>query len=67
MIIYSNENIIIYSKIKMIKLLSIILATSFLSSLKLTSAIFLGKENGNATKPNAIAQVEKNHRVKISM
>ncbi len=51
----------------MIKLLSIILATSFLSSLKLTSAIFLGKENGNATKPNAIAQVEKNHRVKISM
>jgi hypothetical protein len=51
----------------MIKLLSIILATSFLSSLKLSSAIFLSKENGNATKPNAIAQVEKNHRVKISM
>jgi hypothetical protein len=51
----------------MIKLLSIILATTFLSSFQLSNAIIQRKENINSTKTNVIAQVGKNHNVKISM
>jgi hypothetical protein len=39
----------------MIKLLSIIFATTFLSSFQLSNAIIQRKENINSTKTNAIA------------